>query len=408
MSLSDPVARASLSARIQGILLRPSLEWDRIEVEPATVRGLFTGYAMILAAIGPVCSAIGLMVFGVGIPGIATWHANPVGAIVSALVSYLLALLGVFAVGLIIDALAPTFGGVKNQVQAMKVAVYGSTASWLAGVFGLIPMLGWLAILGLYSLYLYYVGLPKLMRTGKDKALGYTALVVVCAIVVFLVIGLVTAPLRYIGGGAPGFGNSGVTVVGDGGAVRVGAAGASLAALAAAGAQAQTVTTSTSTSAAGGTTTVTVANGGAAASPDALKTLLPASVAGYTRGDVSAEGTSLGGMNTSHARAEYAKGDARMTLEVSDTGGLAALGGLAASMGVNSTKETANGYEKVSTVGGRLVTEQYDRSDRSGKYAVMLGRGAVSAEGSGGATMDDLKAAAAAVDPARVSQLSHS
>ena len=413
MSLSDPARRASLVERIQAILLRPSSEWDKIDVEPATIQGLFTGYAMILAAIGPVCSAIGMVVFGFGIPGIATYHANPIGAVITAVVSYVLALVGVVLVGLIIDALAPTFGGQKNPVQAMKVAVYGSTATWLAGVFGLIPALSVLAIVGLYSLYLYYVGLPKLMKTAPDKAMGYTALVVVCAVVVFLVIGLITAPLRMIG--AAGMGTGGVTVVGNNGATVVGADGSTvklggqLGALAAAGAamsaQAKSVTT---TSTDGSSTTTTVVNGAPAAAPDALKALLPASVAGYVRGDVSAESSGAAGMNMSHAHAEYAKGDARMTLDVADTGAMGAIGGLAAAMGVNTDKQTATGYEKVSTVNGRMINEEYDRSARTGKYAVMQGRGSVSAEGSGGATMDDLKAAVAAVDPGRVTQLAKS
>lgn len=222
MSLSDSAHRASLVERIRGLLLRPSSEWDKIDGEPATTQGLFTGYAVILAAIGPVCSAIGMTVFGVGIPGLAIYHISPIAAVVSALVSYLLALLGAFLVGLIIDALAPTFGGRRSQVQAMKVAVYGSTASWLAGVFGLYPPLTILAIVGLYSLFLYYVGLPKMMKTSKDKALGYTALVVVCAAVVFVIIGAVTAPLRMIG--AAGMGVGGATVVGDGGTAHLGTA----------------------------------------------------------------------------------------------------------------------------------------------------------------------------------------
>ena len=406
MSLSDPHARASLVQRVQGILLRPTTEWGRIDAEPATTQGLFTGYAMILAAIGPICGAIGMVVFGFGIPGIATYHASPVGALVQAVVSYVLSLVGVFVLGFIIDALAPTFGGQKNQVQAMKVAVYGSTASWLAGVFGLIPMLGVLAILGLYSLYLYYVGLPILMKTTKDKALGYTALVVVCAVVLFMVIGLVTAPLRMLG--AAGMNAGGATVIGDGGTVRLGSGAVNLAALAAAGKAAEAQANAISASTQGGTTAVTVGAGAPAASPDALKALLPASVAGYARGDVSAEGGGIAGMNASHASAQYSKGDARITLEVADTGGMAALGGLAAAMGVNSSKETATGYEKVSTTGGRMTSEEYDRQNRSGKYSVMSGRGVVTAEGQGGVTMDELKAAVASVDPARVATLARS
>ena len=99
---------------------------------------------------------------------------------------------------MIINALAPTFAGERSEIQALKVTAYSSTAAWLAGVFSLIPALSILGILGLYSLYLLYLGLPVLMRAPRDRALGYTAVVIIAAIVVFVVIGLVSAAfLRY-------------------------------------------------------------------------------------------------------------------------------------------------------------------------------------------------------------------
>lgn len=45
----------------------------------------------------------------------------------------------VYILALIIDALAPTFNGVRNQIQAFKVAAYSFTASALAGVFQILP-----------------------------------------------------------------------------------------------------------------------------------------------------------------------------------------------------------------------------------------------------------------------------
>jgi hypothetical protein len=55
----------------------------------------------------------------------------------------------------------------------------------------LVPVLSWLGIVGLYSLYLLYLGLPVLMKVPEEKALGYTAVVIIAAIVLFLVVGLV-------------------------------------------------------------------------------------------------------------------------------------------------------------------------------------------------------------------------
>ena len=188
MSITDPAGRASLVARAQGMILRPRAEWERVEAEPATVQRLFTGYAAPLAAIPPVCAAIGQSVFGVALFGVVV-RASPLAALLNAIVAFVLALISTFALALIIEALAPTFGGTKDRVQAMKVAVYSSTAAWLGGVFQLLPALAILGLLmGLYSLYLLYLGLPKLMKSRSEQALGYTALVVVAAIVLWIVV----------------------------------------------------------------------------------------------------------------------------------------------------------------------------------------------------------------------------
>jgi hypothetical protein len=185
--------RMNLVDRAQRILRSPRTEWEVIDNEPTTPAQLFTGYAMPLAAIGPIAQIIGYSVFGVSVP-FAGHYRVPIGsAITSALVTYVLALAGTYVLGLIIDALAPTFSGQRSQIQALKVAVYSSTASWLAAIFHLIPGLRVLTILGLYSLYLLYLGLPVLMKSPRDKAVGYTAVVIVAAIVLFMLTGMLAS-----------------------------------------------------------------------------------------------------------------------------------------------------------------------------------------------------------------------
>ena len=177
--------------RVKNILLNPRQEWAVIDAEPTVPVELYKQYIMPLAAIGPVATMIGSTVFGYRIPLVGTFRA-PIGqALASMVVTYLLTLGAVYVLALIIDALAPNFGGTKNQLQALKVAAYSSTASWVAGIFSLIPGLRWLNILGLYSLGLLYLGLPVLMKAPEEKALAYTILVILAALVLFLVIGLV-------------------------------------------------------------------------------------------------------------------------------------------------------------------------------------------------------------------------
>ena len=180
-------ARAGLIARVQGILMKPAAEWDVIDGEAATVPGLFTGYACILAAIPAIAVIVQHLVF-------IHWTIIPI--IVIAAVSYVASLVGVYIMGMIIDALAPSFDGHKNQVQAMKLAVYPYTAAWVAGVLNIVPMLGILAVIAaFYGLYILYLGLPKLMKCPEDKTMGYFVVSLVVAIVVNMVIGAVIASI---------------------------------------------------------------------------------------------------------------------------------------------------------------------------------------------------------------------
>lgn len=185
----------SIVDRAKNILLTPSEEWNKIDQEPAETGRLYVGYIMPLAAIGPVASVIGMSMVGMSFMGSGTFRVPFGSALAHAVVSYALSLAGVFILALIIDALAPTFAGTKSQTQALKVAAYSSTAAWLAGIFAILPMFAVLSLFGLYSLYLLYLGLPVLMKSPQDKALGYTVVVIIAAIVLWIIIGAITASI---------------------------------------------------------------------------------------------------------------------------------------------------------------------------------------------------------------------
>ncbi|MDQ6829066.1 MAG: YIP1 family protein [Gemmatimonadota bacterium] len=192
-NIINELSTRPIVARAQAILLHPQSEWPVIDAEPATVASLYSGYIAPLAAIAPVASLIGMSVFGIRLPFGGAYRVPLGSAIVGAIVQYVLALGGTFVLALIIDALAPTFGGQRGKIQALKVAAYASTASWLAGVFALVPMLAILGVLGLYTLYLIYLGLPAVMHAPRERALGYAAAVIVSAIVLFMITGLIAA-----------------------------------------------------------------------------------------------------------------------------------------------------------------------------------------------------------------------
>ncbi|HUO12913.1 MAG TPA: Yip1 family protein [Caulobacteraceae bacterium] len=200
MTAIEGPGSAGLVTRVQNILMHPAAEWDVIAGESASVPGLYTGYICILAAIPAIAGVLGNLL-------LSHWLIIP--ALIGAVVGYALALVGVFVVAFIVDALATSFGAEKNQVQALKLVAYSYTASWVAGVFLIIPFLGGLlaAIGGLYSLYLMYLGLPKLMKAPADKTVGYFVVTLLAAIAVYIVIGIVIgifAAMAVVGAAATG------------------------------------------------------------------------------------------------------------------------------------------------------------------------------------------------------------
>jgi hypothetical protein len=193
---------AKLIERAKNICLTPKTEWPKIADEPADVMSLYTGYAMILAAIPAVAGFIGMSVVGMSLPIIGTIRIGMIEGLTQMILSYALGLGMIFVLSLIIDALASTFDGQKNPIAALKLAIYSYTPFWLAGILMIIPALGLLTILAaLYSIYLLYTGLPSLMKNPPEKSIGYTALIVVCAIVLGLVLGALVA---LVGGGGIG------------------------------------------------------------------------------------------------------------------------------------------------------------------------------------------------------------
>jgi hypothetical protein len=393
MSIVEPGSTGSgLVNRVKSILMQPAPTWDEIEAEPATIGGIYRGYVIPLAAIPVICTLIGFLVFGMGGFGFS-FRPSPVLLIVQAVVSYAFGLAMVFVLALIIDGLAPNFGGTKNQTQAFKVAAYAMTASWVAGVFTLLPAIALVALLGgLYSLYLLYLGLPKLMKAPEDKAGTYFAVVLVVALVIGLIISMVTASVVTLGGGM-GLGMmsarhaSGTVSVPGGGSVNLGELEAASKRAEAAAKQMQD------------------GNAAPATDPEVLKTYLPASVAGFVRGDVTASSGGAGGIQGSTAEASYAKGDAHLQLEVTDMGAAGAIAGMAGAFNVKSTKDTATGYERVGKIDGRMTQESYDRESKHGEYSVLVGeRFMVQATGDG-ASVDELKAAVGAVGIGRLESL---
>lgn len=368
-----------LVGRVKRLLLSPQSEWDVIDGETVEPQGLVTNYVAPLAAIPAVAGLIGTAIVGTSFLG-ATYRAPIGGALASAVVAFVLAIVGVFVFAFVINALAPSFGAQKNFNQALKVSAYAPTAGWVAGIFTLIPMLGILALLGgLYSLYLIFVGLPKMMKPPAEKATTYTIVSILVAIVAYVIIGLAASAFTP-GPGIGGYSSNNAASsemerraealeraaeTGDFGAV-LGAASGMF----------------------GGDPDAPVADA------TALGDLAPRRVAGMDRTSLDTE-TLSAPFKASTMTARYGGADKSMTLKVTNSPMISAMMGMAGLTGAAYDRRSDNGYERLRRDGDAIVVEEWDASSKRGRYARSVG-GAFLIEAEGrGVDMKELERAVA-------------
>ena len=174
--------------RAKGILLSPRAEWDKVDEEVTEPKSIITGYALPLIALEAIAGLIGKSVLGFSLLG-AKYGDLLFIEVISVLIKIAWGVASIFVFAFIINARAPILGAAKNWDQAFKVAAYTLTAAWVAGLLKIIPALGTIADIGaLYSLYLLFVGLPKLMKPPAEKAIFYTIATIGAIIVASFVI----------------------------------------------------------------------------------------------------------------------------------------------------------------------------------------------------------------------------
>lgn len=408
----------SIIDRIKNILITPKTEWDVIAAEPSSTGGLLTGYVLPLAALSAIAGFIGSSIIGSSTFFGGFFRVPIVWGVALAIYAVVMAVVGVFVLSLIIDALAPTFGGEKNSKQALKVAVYAYTPAWIAGVFNIIPMLGVLAILGaLYGLVLLYLGLPRLMKAPEDKAIGYTIVVVICAIVLSIIIGVISGVI-----GAAGLAGSGA-LSGLGGdrspradvvfdknsplgkleamGKKMEEAGKKLDAAEKSGDQKAQM-------AAAQDVLGTLLGGGKKVDPidiDQLKPFVPETFVGLPKKASKAEKANTGLFVMSRAEARYGDDSKSVTLEISDAGGVGGLIGLAGWAGISGEQEDENMREKTAKVNGRLVHEKQSKRGGTNEFGIVLGERFVVTAKSTSVDSTQLKGAVMGLDLAKLESM---
>lgn len=178
-----------LKKRVIGILTDPIYEWRAIAAEQDDIASVYKNYIMPLAAIPAVSMFIGLGVIGAPFLG----RFGFVTALSSAIGMYVSSLIGPIIAAVVIEKLAPKFKSSGSLTDALKLVAYASTPMWVAGVLYLLLYVSALILVAaLYAIYLFYLGLPPMMKTHPENVVPY----MVVSAIVLLVINIVLSVLR--------------------------------------------------------------------------------------------------------------------------------------------------------------------------------------------------------------------
>ena len=172
------------------IVTNQSAEWSRMKAEESQRQNLLRYGIMMLIfayALRFVLTAIFASVASLLIP-FSAMHA-----VTSVVVEFALAVASLYFVPQILAAIAPSFGGQNDALNALKLYVFAMTPAWIGQAVGVIPVLGWLAALagGIYAVFLFWQHISDAMSIPTDKKIGYVIVSVLVLAVVYIIIGAV-------------------------------------------------------------------------------------------------------------------------------------------------------------------------------------------------------------------------
>jgi hypothetical protein len=186
----------SFIARAKNILLSPSAEWRTIKSETATPRSLLLSYVIPMALIPAFACFIGYSLVGIDavayrIGGISWGFFMGADSFISSLIVYCS---GIY----VVNALAPAFQTIRDTGRSSQLVAYSYTPVWVSGIFYLYPPVAKLAIVSLFGVYLFYLGLPALKSMPDDQRVPYTIASAILMIIIRFLAALLISNLFYV------------------------------------------------------------------------------------------------------------------------------------------------------------------------------------------------------------------
>ena len=174
--------------KTKSLLTTPKEAWQQISGESSSIKDLYIKYLIAGFALQAICSFIKGSIIGRTILG--TTFRTPIGSgLFFAILLTVLGLLFLYVGAWIVNWLAPKFGGNDNLEKAFSFVAHSSFPRIAVSPLVLVPFIGYIftALVGLYSIYISFVGITPMTGVPEDKRFVFLASIIGVGIVISII-----------------------------------------------------------------------------------------------------------------------------------------------------------------------------------------------------------------------------
>ena len=175
---------------VVGLLTNPDKAWRTIKLEDSSLKPLYLGHILVLAAIPAISAYIGTSQVGWTIGTLEPVKLTQASALQMTVLTWLAMLAGVAIMGAFIHWMSRTYDSSPTLSECLIFAAYTATPLFIGGLAALYPNL-WLAMFVgtlaiCYTTYLLYQGIPIFMNIPSEEGFLFSSSILAVGLVVLV------------------------------------------------------------------------------------------------------------------------------------------------------------------------------------------------------------------------------
>jgi len=170
--------------RLINLVRSPNSEWDNIKSENLVIKEVFTSYLLPLLLVGCFLKLTGRFLY--------LTNYNATHAIFAGISYFIISVSVIYASAWIVNEILPKFKCEKQYKNVFKLIAFSSLPSiLLIGISSIHPDLTFINLFSLYSVVIFWLGVPKLLQISNEFKTGFV-------LISLLLITIITVILSFI------------------------------------------------------------------------------------------------------------------------------------------------------------------------------------------------------------------